>query len=401
MPRDEKLPRSGSPQSTTSNPRDDAEPPVELHGAPSAETPSATIATAAAERDVLFEEIVRVAIDAHVTGDTTVERGGVLVGTVDDSTGTVRVTGSIRAEHSVSAPASLTFTHETWNYVNDVLAAEFEGETIVGWYHSHPGFGIFLSEYDTFIHTNFFSAPWHLAYVVDPLLDQSGLFGWEHGSIVRYRSWKIVARGSSRTIGDPERGPHEDRVGNDMADGRAPSATAIGIAAGLIALLVGLVIGHLTGQSTSGSASAETFQSRTVKGADGADVTVTRSWILTGDGQLAIDVVAANNGPKRIPKGTITSCAPADSTGTSTRNTSSSDCPLGHALEKGDSQTWICPVRVDAGSGGEDLDSARRILNDEANKTNPALVPHASGPSPCLAPKPRTPSSSAPPTGTG
>jgi hypothetical protein len=40
---------------------------------------------------------------------------------------------------------------------------------IVGWYHSHPGFGVEFSEMDLFIHRNFFPGPGQIAYVTDPL----------------------------------------------------------------------------------------------------------------------------------------------------------------------------------------------------------------------------------------
>lgn len=38
---------------------------------------------------------------------------------------------------------------------------------IVGWYHSHPGYGLFLSDIDVNTHRNAFS-PRHTALVVDP-----------------------------------------------------------------------------------------------------------------------------------------------------------------------------------------------------------------------------------------
>ena len=47
---------------------------------------------------------------------------------------------------------------------------------IVGWYHTHPGFGIFLSNMDAFIHENFFSFPWEPAYVFDPQAETDGFF---------------------------------------------------------------------------------------------------------------------------------------------------------------------------------------------------------------------------------
>jgi proteasome lid subunit RPN8/RPN11 len=49
----------------------------------------------------------------------------------------------------------------------------------VGWYHTHPGFGIFLSNMDLFIHRNFFPQKWHIALVLDPVNKKSGYFCWD------------------------------------------------------------------------------------------------------------------------------------------------------------------------------------------------------------------------------
>jgi len=53
----------------------------------------------------------------------------------------------------------------------------------VGWYHSHPGFGVFLSEHDMFIQENFFSSPQQVAWVFDPHTDEEGCFGWVNGKV--------------------------------------------------------------------------------------------------------------------------------------------------------------------------------------------------------------------------
>src|SRR3954452_6744896 len=119
--------------------------------------------------EVHVEQSVLDAIGTHVSEDTTLEYGGVLVGSVARDGRSVLVTASIRGVGAVSEDASLTFTHETWDTVNEVLERQFPGEQMVGWYHSHPRFGIFLSEYDLFIHRNFFREPWQVAYVVDPI----------------------------------------------------------------------------------------------------------------------------------------------------------------------------------------------------------------------------------------
>ena len=65
--------------------------------------------------------------------------------------------------------AHVTFTQETWNGIYKSLEADHPKLKIVGWYHTHPGFGVEFSEMDLFIQRNFFAGPSHLALVTDPL----------------------------------------------------------------------------------------------------------------------------------------------------------------------------------------------------------------------------------------
>jgi len=182
----------------------------------------ADIADAGARRGINIEESAREAMHAHAEGTTSVEIGGVLVGDIEGETGDVFVLAAIPAHRATSAVASLTFTHEAWDDVNEIMSRDFEGLRMVGWYHSHPRFGIFLSEYDVFIHKNFFSEEWQLAYVVDPVSHTSGVFGWEHGEIVRYPEWNVVARGASKSVREPDRGEGARRSPINPAPPPAP-----------------------------------------------------------------------------------------------------------------------------------------------------------------------------------
>jgi len=47
---------------------------------------------------------------------------------------------------------------------------------IVGWMHSHPGFGVFLSAFDKQQHERLFARPWHIAYVIDAQLGERALY---------------------------------------------------------------------------------------------------------------------------------------------------------------------------------------------------------------------------------
>lgn len=123
-------------------------------------------------------------IYTHVFGSADREVGGVLIGRMPADGGLPLVTGAIPAISADEQKATLTFTQEAWAHVHQVLESEFPAdEQIVGWYHSHPSFGIFLSGHDLFIHENFFNAPSQIAVVVDPIGCREGAFGWQDGKL--------------------------------------------------------------------------------------------------------------------------------------------------------------------------------------------------------------------------
>jgi 26S proteasome regulatory subunit N11 len=47
---------------------------------------------------------------------------------------------------------------------------------VVGWYHSHPGYGCFLSETDLKTHSGIFVSPHQIAMVIDPLRFEISVF---------------------------------------------------------------------------------------------------------------------------------------------------------------------------------------------------------------------------------
>lgn len=117
-------------------------------------------------------DVARHHADQHVDREV----GGILLGTLDGELASVQV--ALPALQAVGHRAQVTFTHEVWDDILTTVDRDHPELRIVGWYHSHPGFGIFLSEYDKFIHRSFFSDPKMLALVVDPHSGEHGWFGW-------------------------------------------------------------------------------------------------------------------------------------------------------------------------------------------------------------------------------
>src|SRR5215467_7120580 len=127
-------------------------------------------------------EVVRT-IRQHARSSSKTEVCGVLIG--QDRERRVQVAACIEGENAEGAGAHVTFTQDTWEHIYAVKDKKYPDERIVGWYHSHPGFGVFLSDHDTFIHKNFFSSPGQVAWVYDPHTDEEGCFGWAGARIER------------------------------------------------------------------------------------------------------------------------------------------------------------------------------------------------------------------------
>ncbi len=144
---------------------------------------------------VLLSQTALAAIREHGYTDTAHECGGVMVGEkLDGDRGPmVLVEAVIAGAHTDNRRGSVTFTHETWEQINQEKDQNYSDLRIVGWYHTHPGFGIFLSDYDQFIQANFFNLPWNVAFVLDPLSGESGAFGWVEGKITRLPEYESYA----------------------------------------------------------------------------------------------------------------------------------------------------------------------------------------------------------------
>lgn len=116
----------------------------------------------------------------HAAGDLEQETGGVLVGKwcEDEATsdGFIVVEHAIPARYTRQGSVYLTFTQDTIVQFHNEIEERYPGKQIVGWYHTHPQMGIFLSHYDTWLHSNFFPEPWQIAMVIEPAKNLGGVF---------------------------------------------------------------------------------------------------------------------------------------------------------------------------------------------------------------------------------
>ncbi len=110
-------------------------------------------------------------IVAHAKEALDTEICGVLVGTAcrDDDGEFAHVEAVVRGSRADEGSRHVTFTQDTWNGIHATIRREYPKLHIVGWYHSHPGFGVEFSKMDIFIQQNFFSGATQIGVLTDPL----------------------------------------------------------------------------------------------------------------------------------------------------------------------------------------------------------------------------------------
>ena len=157
---------------------------------------------AGASADVLIIAHLSVYTDMyeHATAAMPNETGGFLLGRVghDARSGAwiVEVNEAVAVEPIQQNPVHFSFG---WRDVDRVRTRrEAEGNALVGWYHTHPGMGIFLSDTDLEkTHRVLFSEPFQIALVYDPVRGRAGYFFWDSErtidvSVAPWREFEIV-----------------------------------------------------------------------------------------------------------------------------------------------------------------------------------------------------------------
>jgi proteasome lid subunit RPN8/RPN11 len=160
----------------------------------------------------LRSEVIR-AIRQHARNSMTEEICGVLIGSLSGGTATIQA--CIAGENAAQGGAHVTFTQDTWQHIYTIKDRDYPDDRILGWYHSHPGFGVFLSEHDMFIQQNFFSAKHQVAWVFDPHSDEEGCFGWNGDRIERLTNFAVLDDRGGEIAGTGSEEPGGGKKGAD------------------------------------------------------------------------------------------------------------------------------------------------------------------------------------------
>lgn len=148
-------------------------------------------------------------IERHGAASPSCEVGGLLLGKVHhDATDTlIEATTAFEAPDTLGSGVHLAFTPQTWDALLARMAREAPELAVVGWYHTHPGLGVFLSGTDQHTHAHHFRQPWQFALVHDPASGDTGCFKGMPAVAV---SWTVASGTAGQPAGPSSRArsPH-------------------------------------------------------------------------------------------------------------------------------------------------------------------------------------------------
>ena len=142
--------------------------------------------------DLLNEYYVN---DSHATYDPHIEHGAFLLGDysrTESGQYDITIDHLILVEAEEQSITNIQFGSAAWLTLDNALE-DNPGSKIVGWFHTHPGHGIFLSRDDLNVSYTYFNKPYQIALLLDNQISlknnqlELGIFSFkENGEINNY-----------------------------------------------------------------------------------------------------------------------------------------------------------------------------------------------------------------------
>jgi proteasome lid subunit RPN8/RPN11 len=137
--------------------------------------------------NLIVTQEVLLKVSEHVSESLKTELGGFLLGNQYrcQATNLDYIIIDQVSEATIVETTEFNFgpTRGSWARLADELSGKYKGKLLLGWYHSHPGLGVFLSQNDIALHQERFNKPWMTALVIEPEKHLGGFFCWRNGRV--------------------------------------------------------------------------------------------------------------------------------------------------------------------------------------------------------------------------
>lgn len=135
------------------------------------------------------------ALDEYAVRDTSRELAALLVGQVQEGgQGGNCIVVEDAIEIGVADEREGRFSPRVWQHARRVARTRYANKVIVGWYHTHPGTGLDLSQEEREVHKSFFPEAWQVMYVVDPVSRDRNFYRSQENRLSGVRGFRIFGK---------------------------------------------------------------------------------------------------------------------------------------------------------------------------------------------------------------
>lgn len=145
------------------------------------------------KRKIYVEDYVVTYLKQYAKEEILNSRGAVLLGDAQEQEGVsyLFIRSALElAEHAV-ADGTVLFTEELWGQVYEEIGKYFQGQEILGWFLSTPGFSPEISYEILSTHRNYFPGQDKVLFMEDPTEGEETFFAMSQGSLVRQKGYFI------------------------------------------------------------------------------------------------------------------------------------------------------------------------------------------------------------------
>lgn len=130
-------------------------------------------------------------VRGHSISNLRAEVGGTLLGSAfrHGQQIVVQIKAALPARNDDHGPVHFKFTADAWRQLNHDRETQYADLNVVGWFHTHPGLGVFYSGDDVVVHSTSFTLPWQVGLVVDPIRNEACFFGWRDGALAPFAGY--------------------------------------------------------------------------------------------------------------------------------------------------------------------------------------------------------------------
>lgn len=128
-------------------------------------------------------------LDDFALRNTSQEQAELLLGSHTKENSWIKIEEAVEVK-----PKNGAFPESVWREAFAQASKRYPGMSVVGWFHSHPGTGVGLTDQEKEVHRKFFPKQSQVIYVIDPVVRDRNFYLWHEGQMCNSGGFRIYGK---------------------------------------------------------------------------------------------------------------------------------------------------------------------------------------------------------------